>query len=575
LTVKLVIVHLDSQNVTEELIDSAVVRRFVGGRGLTSKLLFDWRQTREKSGDEIGPLIIGTGPLTGVPFPMAGRFTATVQSPLTDTIFSSSCGGRLGVYLKRHGIDVLALRGLSKMPCYILVQNGELKINEAEGIWSKPKTEVKRLLRERHGNGCSILLIGMAGENGIPFANIENDGRFLGRGGLGALLGAMRVKAIVVGHRREVISIASDQVSFLAYEFKKLLSASPVTSRGLPQFGTGVLLNYMRELGLLSSRNFQETAPLESSEISGEAVTARLLLRKRACFLCPVACGRVTRYGDGPEYETLWSLGVNLSIFDIEQVAELNALCNAFGLDTISTGSVLGMACELSEKGKLPFRLNYGDASTMKQLIVEIAEKRSRGELLALGAKMLGERVGMPEAAIQVKGLELPAYDPRGAYGQGLGYATSNRGGCHLPGYLISPEALGIPKLIDRFAADGKASLLALNQNVAAFVDSLTLCRFAAFAIPSDYYARIVSAVIGEKITWEESITIGERIWNLERLYNLRHGVAEDALPERFADVPLKGMLKEYYEVRGWDASGVPGPDKLKMLELSTEQDGI
>jgi aldehyde:ferredoxin oxidoreductase len=505
---------------------------------------------------------------------MAGRFIATARSPLTGTIFSSSCGGRLGVYLKRHGIDVLALPGVAREPCYVSVHDGVLEINQADEIWGKPKAEVKRILRDRHGKACSILMIGTAGENGIPFANIENDGRFLGRGGLGALLGAKKVKAIVVGDRRGAAPAVNDQVSFLAYEFKKLLSASPVTSRGLPQFGTGVLLNHMRELGLLSSRNFQESAPARSSEISGEAVTAQLLQRKKACFLCPIACGRLTRYGDGPEYETLWSLGVNLCIFDLAQVAELNALCNAYGLDTISIGSVLGMACELSGKGRLPFRADYGDSATMKQLVIEIAERRSRGELLALGAKMLGERLGVPEAAIQVKGLELPAYDPRGAYGQGLGYATSNRGGCHLPGYLIGSEVLGIPKLIDRFAADGKASLLALNQNVAAFVDSLILCRFAAFAIPSDFYARIASAVTGDKITWEESITIGERIWNLERLYNLRHGVEEDVLPERFSDVPIKKMLREYYEVRGWDASGVPGFDKLKMLELSTEQDG-
>jgi aldehyde:ferredoxin oxidoreductase len=469
---------------------------------------------------------------------------------------------------------VLALRGVATKPCYLSIENGVPKLNRAEELWGREKAAVKAHLRSKYGKGCSIMLIGTGGENGVSFANIENDGRFLGRGGLGALLGRMKVKAIVVSHRRGTSS-ASDQVSFLAYEFKKLLSASPVTSRGLPQFGTGVLLNHMRELGLLSTKNFQEGAPPQSQNVSGEAVTAQLLKRKRACYLCPVACGRETRYGEGPEYETLWSLGVNLSIFDVEQVAELNGLCNAYGLDTISTGSLLGMACELSGKGKLPFRVDFGDTSAMKELIVEIAEKRSRGELLALGTKALGECLGIPEAAVQVKGLELPAYDPRGAYGQGLGYATSNRGGCHLPGYLIGQEALAIPKLVNRLASDGKASLLALNQNVTAFVDSLILCRFAGFAIPSDFYSRVASAVTGEKITWEESITIGERVWNLERLYNLRHGVADDALPERFSDVPLKEMLKEYYEIRGWDSSGVPQADKLKLLELSTEQDGI
>jgi aldehyde:ferredoxin oxidoreductase len=354
----------------------------------------------------------------------------------------------------------------------------------------------------------------------------------------------------------------------MAYECRKWLSANPITSKGLPEFGTGILLNYMRESGLLSADNFRLPAPFESAAVSGEAITEAILKKKRACPFCPVACGRVTTEGDGPEYETLWSLGVNLRVHDVRKVAKLNSLCNELGLDTISTGSVIGMAMELAESGKLKMHAGYGDFDGISSLITALGERDGEGSLLSLGARKLGEMFDSPHIAAHAKGLELPAYDPRGAYGNALGYATSNRGGCHMQGYLIGAEVLGVPKLVDRFSCQGKASLLALYQNISAFMDTLVMCRFASLAIPHDYYARIATVATGRRISWEDSITIGERIWNLEKLFNLREGVEEDKLPGRFAEVPLKDLLTEYYAVRGWDETGRPGQDKLNKLGL-------
>jgi aldehyde:ferredoxin oxidoreductase len=567
--VQLIEIDVGKKTTTEEQVTSEKEEAFLGGRGITTRVLHD---SAEPGADPFGPfspLIFGTGPLTGTPFPMAGRYNATGKSPLTNTVFTCSCGGRLGVYMKRCGIDILSVKGISGDPCYILIEEGSATVLPAGDLWGKEKRTVKETLRQRHGRDVSILIIGKAGEALVPYANIENDGRFLGRGGLGAILGAKKVKAIVArrGKRKTVIA-DREQFSFIAYECKKWLSANPITSRGLPQFGTGVLLNFMREVNLMKAQNFRIPAPFESSAVSGEEVTKTMLKRKRACLFCPVACGRVTSTGDGPEYETLWALGVNLSIHDLEKVTKLNNLCNELGLDSISAGVTIGMAIELSEKGLLPLAAKYGDADAVAALLEDIAGRRGAGEALSLGSRGLARMCGDEDLAPQVKGLELPAYDPEGAYGHALGYATSNRGGCHMQGYLIGAEVLGIPKLVDRFSTEGKASLLALYQNVSAFMDTLVMCRFSSNAIPHDYYARMASAVLGRKISWEDSITVGERIWNLERLFNIREGVEEDRLPQRFGKVPVKELLREYYEIRGWDKSGFPSRERLNLLGL-------
>ncbi len=561
-------IDLASGKTEKTIIAQHIEEEFVGARGTNTKLFSDMTEGIVDPLSEKNPIIFGTGPLTGTPFPMGGRFEVTTKSPQTGTIFTSSCGGWFGVLLKKSGIDTLIVTGAAETPSYISIEEGNIEIANAGHLWGQEKKYVKEWLREKYGRDISILLIGRAGENRILFSNIENDGRYLGRGGLGAVLGSKKIKAIIVKGKGKIPIADKEGFSFISYECRKWLSANPVTSKGLPEFGTGVLLNYMREAGLSSTNNFRFPAPGESSKIAGEMVTAQILQGKRACPFCPVACGRVNKEGEGPEYESLWALGVNLAIYDLEKVVYLNNLCNEAGLDTITTGTTIGMAIELTETGKGSFHIKSGDFEKIKETIANIAEKKDIGEILALGTKKLGEIYSAKEIAPQVKGLELPAYDPRGAYGHALGYATSNRGGCHLQGYLIGAEVLGIPKLLDRHSIQGKASLLALYQNVSAFMDTLVMCRFSSFAIPHDYYARIASTVTGRKITWEDSIRTGERIWNLEKMINLREGVEEDRLPGRFHDVPLEELLKEYYEIRHWDRSGYPKRTTLDGLGL-------
>lgn len=542
---------------------------YIGARGTNTKLFHDLSPEGVDAFSPSNPVIVGTGPLTGTSFPMSGRFLITSKSPQTGTIFTSSCGGWFGVTLKKSGVDALVVTGKAQEPSYIYIERDTVRIISANDLWGQDKQRVRETLKAKHGNQISIMLIGKAGENLVRFSNLENDGSFIDRGGgLGAVMGSKKIKAIVVKGKSKITIADKENLAFMAYECKKWLSANPITSTALPEFGTGVFLNLMKESGLLSTRNFRFPAPEQSANISGEKITELILRTRKACPFCPVACGRTNAAGTGPEFESLWALGVNLGIYDIFAVTHLNNICNEQGLDIISTGGTLAMAAELTESGSLPFEIRYDDPSGTEAAIHNIAERKDDGELLSMGSKELGRIYGVPDISPHVKGLELPPYDPRGAYGHALGYATSNKGGCHLQGYLIGAEILGIPKLVNRHSIQGKASLLAFYQNAGAFMDSLAMCRFSSFAVPQDYYARIATAATGRTITWEDSLRAGERIWNLEKLINLREGVEEDCLPGRFNDVPVSDMLIEYYEIRGWDKSGKPLPETISRLKL-------
>jgi aldehyde:ferredoxin oxidoreductase len=527
-------------------------------------------------------LIFCTGPLTGTAFPTACRFSVSTKSPLTGTVLDANSGGLWGMRLKRAGYDALIVRGRADSPRYLEVTPSSAALKEASDLWSKKVPETTAALGQ--GSRRSVLCIGPAGENLVRFAAIMNDGtRALGRGGAGAVMGAKNLKAVVVEGEEGAEIEDNARFRFVRYEVSKHLTANPVTSQALPQLGTAVFMNIVNAIGALPTRNFQQAQFDGAEKISGEALTDRLLVRAATCWDCPIACTRVTRTacgeGEGPEYQSLWGLGAACGIADLEAVAEANYLCNELGLDTISTGSTIACAMELAERGIIDSDLRFGRADLLRETIQAIADRRGLGDELAQGSRRFAQANGAPEYSMSVKGMEMPAYDPRGMQGQGLLYATSNRGACHTRGNMLGPEVLGLPKLIDRFQVQGKAGTVVLHQNSAAAIDSLVLCKFVSMAVAEEYYGRALAALTG---TNADLIRVGERIWNLERLYNLREGfsLGDDTLPRRLLEEPVpegpsKGwvshlpeMLDEYYRFRGWDQSGVPTGRKLEELGL-------
>ncbi|HLB47706.1 MAG TPA: aldehyde ferredoxin oxidoreductase C-terminal domain-containing protein, partial [Anaerolineales bacterium] len=410
----------------------------------------------------------------------------------------------------------------------------------------------------------------------------------LARGGPGAVMGSKNLKAITVVGGEKNAPEDRDLFRFMLYETGKLIKASPLTSQALPEFGTAAVMNVVNIIGALPTRNFQASQFEEAENVSGERLTEHLLIRNQACWACPIACTRVTRTGkaegEGPEYETAWAFGPQCGIDRLDVIAEANYLCNDLGLDTISAGSTIGCAMEMAERGLIDSPLRFGRADLLHDTLRDIAYRRGLGDELAEGSYRFAAAHGAPELSMSAKRLELPAYDPRGMQGQGLLYATSNRGGCHMRGNMLGPEVLALPRLIDRFATQGKAGIVAIHQHSAAVIDSLVLCKFTNLAVAEEYFARLLTAVTGHPYKADDLMRIGERVWNLERLYNLREGFtrADDTLPARLLNEPspagpsagftvrLEPMLEEYYEFRGWGADGVPTPAKLKMLELDS-----
>ena len=581
-------VDLTSARATDVPLDPDVARAYLGGRGLGAYLLHSRSLHAVDPLGPANPLIFATGPLTGTGAPAAGRYSVSARSPLTGTVFDGNSGGAFGVVFKRLGYDYLLVDGALTAPGYVVIGRQGVSVREAGDLWGTDVPTALRLLRERHP-ASEAAVIGPAGENGVLFASIVNNrGRSIGRGGLGAVMGAKRLKAIVVEGDGDLRPCPADdeRFRFVVYEATKMLKSNPITSQALPEFGTAVLVNVLNQAGAFPTRNFRESQFEHAEDISGEALRKGFTRKRSACRGCAIGCARrtatATQSGEGPEYETIWALGADCGVGDLSAILEASYACNRLGLDTITAGSTIACAMELTDVGLITGGPGFGDGAALAPLVAAIAAREGFGAELALGSRRLAASYGAPELAMQVKGLELPAYDPRGMKGQGLAFATSNRGGCHLRGNMLNPEILGIPKMIDRFATLGKAGLLINMQNLNAILDSLSLCKFTAFAMKEDYYARLLSAVTGETMEPQELLHIGERIWNIERLFNLAAGYAraDDSLPPRLLNEPVAGgpskgevvdlqpMLDEYYLSRGWDAEGRPSERKLRSLGL-------
>ena len=581
-------VDLTSGKVSIEELDENFAKKFVGGRGLGVKILYDELEPKIDPLSPENKLIFATGPVTGTRAPTSGRHCVVSKSPLTGTIFDSHSGGFWGPELKFAGYDGIIIEGRMKKPVYIWIVDKQVEIRDASDIWGLDTHKTTEKLVKETDSKAKVACIGPAGERRVLISAIINDKhRAAGRGGLGAVMGYKQLKAIVVRGTGKVNIANEGEFDEIYDESRVVIRKHPITDKSLPTLGTAVLVNIVNEYGMYPTRNFQEGVFEDAEGVSGEKITETILVGRRACYACPIGCGRITKTskkeGEGPEFETLWAFSAQCGVNDLILVTHANYLCNELGLDTISTGNTIGCAMEMSQKGFLKEKIEFGDAEKLVELVKKIAFKEGVGKELSEGSKRFAEKHGCPELAMQVKGLELPAYDPRGAQGHALAYATSNRGGCHLRAYLIGPELLGTPALVDRTKPEGKADLVRNFQNLFSTIDSMILCVFTSFALNPYHYAKFMTAVTGLEYSGKDLMTIGERIWNLERLFNIREGFgrSDDSLPPRFLKTPLpeggsrertvflEKMLGEYYSLRGWDDRGIPLKSKLEELGLS------
>ncbi|NWF96412.1 MAG: aldehyde ferredoxin oxidoreductase family protein [Candidatus Thorarchaeota archaeon] len=584
---RLLRVSLSDQRTKSEVIDPTLTQRFLGGRGLGVKLLYDCLPPKTHSLSPENMLVFAVGPVTATTAPTSGRLAVVTKSPLTGTIFDSNVGGHVGAQLRRAGYCAVVITGAADTPVYLWIDNDNVEIRDATPLWGLDTALTTDRVLQQTDSQAQVLCIGPGGENTVSLAAIITDKhRAAGRGGVGAVMGSKKLKAVVVrgSGRPEVTD--SRKFDSAVKRARLLLKKNPITDKSLPVYGTSVLVNVINELGMLPTHNFREGTFNDAEGISGEKLLERFFVKPYHCYGCPIGCGRIIRVDGpeeaGPEYESIWSLGPQCGISDLKWITIANRRCNLLGVDTISVGSTIGCAMELVERGLLNASLRFGSTDGLLELIDDMAHNRGLGAQLARGSRLLAAGLGAPETAMHVKGLEIPAYDPRGVQGHALGYATSNRGGCHLRSYMIGPEVLGSPVLVDRDRTEGKPEMVILYQNLSAAMDSMIVCRFSSFAWTVDDYAELVSSALGIPLSGNELLAVGERIWNLERLFNLREGLssADDRLPFRFDTALRQGnsrnrvarvseMLPHYYSLRGWDEQGVPTPEKLSQIGLA------
>jgi aldehyde:ferredoxin oxidoreductase len=588
---KVLRIDLTAGTVKVEDLDLDMAKKYIGGRGLGTYFMKTEVPADVEALSPENKLVIATGPLTGSKAPTSSRYMVVTKSPLSGTIASSNSGGFWGAELKKAGYDLIILEGRSSRPCYISIKDDKVEIKDAGKVWGNLVSETTDILLEEEAEPKGrVMTIGPAGEKQSLIAAIMNDKyRAAGRSGVGAVMGSKNLKAIFVRGTGKVDSADLAKADTVLKNVRKKIKENDVTSIGLPTYGTAVLVNVINESGIYPTNNFQKSYFEAADKVSGESLAENYLKKNTACFRCPIACGRQCADGEGPEYETIWAYSADCGIDDLAAVIKANNLCNEYGLDTISAGATIACAMELFEKGLISPdeidgpALNFGSTEAIVEWTRKMGALEGFGAKLAQGSYRLAESYGKAELSMSVKKLEMPAYDPRGVQGQGLQYATSNRGGCHVRGYLISPEILGLPERLDRFSLEGKATWVKAFQDLTAVIDSLGLCLFTSFAVNADDYTDMFNAIVGAHYSTDDMMKAGDRIWNLERMYNLQAGVSpdQDTLPSRLLkeaipEGPSKGhvhrlseLLPQYYQERGWSTQGVPTESKLVELKIS------
>ncbi len=605
---RLLRVNLGTGGITEEMIAEEEHKKYLGGAGLATKYLWD---EVPAGADPLGPenrLIFMAGSLTGVIAPSTGRFSVVAKSPLTGIWGQANSGGRWGVEFKKCGYDGIIFEGESPEPVYLVVEDNRAELKSAAGLWGKNVPETTYLIREELKDKHKVACIGPAGENLVKYAAIMNDfGRAAGRCGLGAVMGAKKLKAIAV--KGSIKTPVAQPEEFKAHSKKQFeLMDESMMKMAMQSFGTSVVLDLVNVRGGFPTRNWQMGVYDLSEDINGPAISDKILTRNVACFACPIACGRGTEIregkykghrGEGPEYETVGTFGGMCYVNDLEAITMAGYLCNDYGLDTISAGSTIAFAMECYEKGILtdsdtggiPFK--FGDADLIVDLVHKISRREGVGDLLAEGTMRMAEKLGRGSEsfAMHVKGLELPAYDSRAVQLTGLTYATANRGGDHITAYVQGPTFTDAPFLIvedseikDPFIADtGEVKVACDLEEMLTTFDCVGACKFMGLCLNAEDWVRLVNLVTGWDLSLEEYKQAGERVYNLARAYSNREGLRaeSDTLPGRLLEEPLPdgpaeghvnelpALLDAYYRYRRWDKdSGKPTREKLEELEL-------
>ncbi|MCC2252855.1 aldehyde ferredoxin oxidoreductase family protein [Ruminococcus sp. CLA-AA-H200] len=629
---KVLKVNLTTREVSEYPFSDEERRLFIGGKTMAAKILGDHLTGKEKAFSEENLLVVTTGPLTGSGAPSSSRFNISTLSPQTGYITSSNCGGHFGYYLKKAGMDALILTGRSEKPIWIEINNDKVIFHDADDIWGMKTGATQEALDDklRMKNGRvrknGKICIGPAGENLVLYSCIVSNERVSGRGGTGAVMGWMRLKAVCASGNKEVPVYDKEKMVRHTQKWFRYLRKHPLTGSQLPKLGTAGLVSAMQMKHILSTKNYTYGQYDEFEKVSGEELAEKYNIVNKGCLTCPIRCARTVEVDGqqvkGPELETLVLLGGGILNDNLESIMKWNYEMDELGLDTISCANTISYAMEANEKGLWDNGLKFSETEQLSELFEDIAYRRGIGDELAQGSRRLADKYGGKEFAVHAKGMELAAYEPRKAVGLGLGYATSNRGGCHLNGgYLVILEGLGLS--MDQTTYHSKADLTMLFQDLMEMISATGQCLFTSYAFfptplmnhPNAWYTKLVNKVLpytgpavriinkypeiacfhlpvfhhtkgfeyttGMKMTFGQYIRCGERGFNLEREVNRRFGVNanKDALPKKLTDtlqdpndpnskVPLEKLKKVYYHARGWSQDGLPTKRLLRKLKI-------
>jgi len=622
---KVLLINLSDQSYREYPLNDRDRKTFIGGKILAARIINDFISGPIDPLGKENILVITTGPLSNTNAPSSSRFNISTISPLTGILTSSNCGGNFGIRLKKAGYDGLIITGKSDKLVYVEIIENDIQFKDAEILRGKLTGETQEILGGKSGK----LVIGPAGENLVRYACAVSEERAAGRGGIGAVFGSKKLKAIVADGKVTQPIYNADKFNELRKSWTLHLRDHPLTGEQLPKLGTAALLASMQQKRILATRNFSAGQFEGYKSISGEEMAEKYLVKNKGCFSCPIQCGRVVKLGDkqvkGPEVEALGLLGANILNDNLEHIIKWNYELDELGMDAISTAGTIAFSMELNEKGLWKSGLEFGKTDNISERIKEIAFRSTpEGDAMANGSRYLMQQYGGEEFCIQAKGMELAAYEPRSAVGQGLGYAVSNRGGCHLnAGYEVVMEGLGLQ--INQYTPKGKAQIAILLQNLMEAASAFGNCLFTTYAFfpgflfrkPNSLITRTVNKVLpylgpilgiinkrpglaqinitpmlqhpactmyatGIRMNMGEMMKLGARGFNLERMINARLGIdtKDDKLPKRLTDVlqdennpqskvPLEYLKRKYYKGRGWDSQGMVKEKTLKYYGLT------